>query len=53
MQQRFRDVLAAQPVAWHELVGSPEQRLTEAVRLVEPVLTARGTFPAPLEQRPH
>ncbi|MDO5286698.1 MAG: AAA family ATPase [Actinomycetia bacterium] len=38
MQQRFREVLAEQPVPWVELHGSRDQRLARAVELVDDLL---------------
>lgn len=52
MQQRFRDVLATQPVPWAEVRGTPEQRLAAAAALVEQTLARRTRFALPLEQRP-
>lgn len=51
MQQRFRDVLAAQPVPWAELRGTPAERLAAALPLVATALAARTRFELPLEQR--
>ena len=51
MQQRFREVLAAQPTPWAEVRGTPAERLAAAVPLVEAVLAARTRFELPLEQR--
>ncbi|MCW5952496.1 MAG: AAA family ATPase [Propionibacteriaceae bacterium] len=51
MQQRFRDVLADQPVPWAEVRGTPAERLAQAVSLVEQAVARRTSFALPLEQR--
>ncbi len=51
MQQRFREALAAQPVPWVEVRGTPAERLARAVPLVEQVVAQRTRFAPPLEQR--
>ncbi len=50
MQQRFRDVLTAQPVPWAELRGTPADRLAAAVPLVEAAVAGRTSFALPPEQ---
>lgn len=35
MQQRFREVLAAQPLSWMEVRGSVEERVAAARPLIE------------------
>lgn len=50
MQQRFRDVLAAQPVPWAEVRGSVAERVARAVPLVDQVLARRTCFAPPLDQ---
>lgn len=52
MQQRFRDVLADQPVPWAEVRGTPAERLARAASLVGQVVARRTRFALPLEQRP-
>ncbi len=52
MQDRFRDVLAAQPVPWVELHGDPATRLAAALPLVRGAVARRLTFAAPLEGEP-
>ncbi|WP_182111464.1 AAA family ATPase [Actinotalea sp. JY-7876] len=55
MQDRFREVLAAQAAAggapWHELRGSPSERLAAACELVAPLLARPRPMSAPLPQR--
>ena len=51
MQQRFRDVLADQPVRWAEVRGTPAERLEAASELVARTLERRTCFALPLEQR--
>lgn len=51
MQQRFRDVLAAQSVPWVEVRGSRAERLSAATGHIELALTTRTRFSAPLEYR--
>lgn len=51
MQQRFREVLDAQPVGWSEVRGTPAERLAKATSLVERTLARRKHFALPLEQR--
>jgi hypothetical protein len=43
----FREALANQPVPWHELRGSPEERLQEALGLIRALLenTIAGASP--------
>jgi HTH-type transcriptional repressor of NAD biosynthesis genes len=53
MQQRFRDVLAAQVVPWLEVRGSVTERLTASVPAIRAAMARRFTFAAPLEGRPH
>ena len=51
MQQRFRDVLAAQPVPWTEVRGSVAERVAAAVPLVEEAVAGALRFALPLEQQ--
>ncbi|WP_315098156.1 AAA family ATPase [uncultured Cellulomonas sp.] len=51
MQDRFREVLAAQPAPWVELRGSRPERLERALALVEPLLTSPRELADPLEER--
>lgn len=51
MQQRFRDVLAAQPTPWAEVRGNPAERLAAAVPLVEAAVAGWTSFALPLDQR--
>lgn len=51
MQDRFRDVLAAQPVPWLEVRGTPSERVAAAVRAIDEVLADRLRFAPPLEAR--
>lgn len=48
MQQRFRDVLAAQTVPWLEVHGSPAHRLAEAAVHVDRLLSSGWALNAPL-----
>lgn len=48
MQQRFRDVLAAQDVPWTEVHGSASGRLGEALNLVDDLLRAGWQLNDPL-----
>lgn len=48
MTRRFREILASQPVPWRELVGSREERLEEALRLVDADMEQALRFAAPL-----
>jgi HTH-type transcriptional regulator, transcriptional repressor of NAD biosynthesis genes len=52
MQQRFRDVLAAQPVPWLEVRGSVPQRVAAARPAIDRALAAAARFTPPLEQAP-
>ncbi|MGN7965830.1 AAA family ATPase [Microbacterium sp. 22179] len=52
MQQRFRDVLAAQPVPWLEVRGDVPARVQAAASALEPLLAAHLSFAIPLEARP-
>ncbi|WP_194765346.1 AAA family ATPase [Microbacterium sp. UFMG61] len=52
MQQRFRDVLAAQPVPWIEVRGGVSERVDAAASALEPLLAAHLRFAVPLEARP-
>lgn len=52
MQQRFRDVLAAQPVPWLEVRGSVPARVEAAASALAPLLEAHLRFAIPLEARP-
>lgn len=51
MQQRFREVLARQPVPWLEVHGSPERRLAIAGAAVRAALVDGLRFADPLEYR--
>lgn len=51
MQQRFREVLAAQPVPWLEVRGSVAERVAAARPAIEEALAAATTFGVPLEYR--
>lgn len=52
MQQRFRDVLAAQPVPWLEVRGSVAERVAAARPAIDRALAAGARFAPPLEQAP-
>lgn len=52
MQQRFRDVLAAQPVPWLEVRGDVPTRVAAAASALAPLLEAHLRFAIPLEARP-
>ncbi len=52
MSERFRSVLAAQPVPWLELRGSPAERCTAALSAVDTLLAKAWRFAPPLEQQP-
>ncbi|MGO2519312.1 MAG: AAA family ATPase [Microbacterium sp.] len=51
MQQRFREVLAAQPAPWIEVTGSVERRIDAIMRQIPPLLAAHLQFGVPLEAR--
>lgn len=51
MQDRFREVLAAQGAPWVELRGAPDERLAQALALVEPLRDRPRWVAEPLEQR--
>jgi HTH-type transcriptional repressor of NAD biosynthesis genes len=51
MQQRFRDVLAAQDVPWLEVCGDVRERVEAAASALEPLLTEHLSFAVPLEAR--
>lgn len=51
MQQRFRDVLAAQPVPWLEVTGGVEQRVDTASKAIAPLLAEHLRFATPMEAR--
>lgn len=52
MQQRFRDVLAAQDVPWLEVRGDVPTRVEAAASAVAPLLAEHLRFAIPLEARP-
>lgn len=52
MQERFRAVLAAQPVPWLEVRGSVAERLAAALPAVRAAVARWTAFEAPLEGRP-
>ncbi|QDE35703.1 cytidyltransferase [Microbacterium foliorum] len=52
MQQRFRDVLAAQDVPWLEVRGDVPTRVDAAASALEPLLIEHLRFAVPLEGRP-
>jgi len=52
MQQRFRAVLAAQPVPWLEVRGDVAARVRAALPAIEEQLARAMSFAAPLEGRP-
>lgn len=52
MQQRFRDVLAAQTVPWIEVRGGVSERVDAAASALEPLLADHLRFAVPLEARP-
>lgn len=52
MQQRFRDVLAAQPVPWVEVHGDVPVRVQAAASALSPLLADHLRFAIPLEARP-
>ena len=51
MQQRFRDVLAAQAVPWIEVRGSVDERVAAARPAITEAVSAALTFADPLEVR--
>lgn len=51
MQQRFRDVLAAQPVPWLEVRGSVAERVAAARPAITDAVAAATTFGVPLQYR--
>src|SRR5690606_28987372 len=51
MQDRFREVLADQPVPWLEVRGSVAERVAAAVPAVEEAVAAATRFATPLEYR--
>ena len=51
MQDRFREVLAAQDAPWVELRGTPDERLARALALVEPLRRRPRWLAEPMEQR--
>lgn len=51
MQQRFREVLAVQPVDWLEVRGSVEERVDAVVAAIAPLLAEHLRFAIPLEAR--
>jgi len=53
MQDRFRDVLAAQPVPWAEVRGDVAARVAASLPLIDAAIARRLSFAAPLEGRPH
>lgn len=53
MQDRFRDVLSAQPVPWIEVRGDVAARVEASVPAIDAALARRASFTAPLEGRPH
>jgi HTH-type transcriptional repressor of NAD biosynthesis genes len=53
MQERFREVLAAQAVPWTEVRGDVAARVAASVPLIDAALARRHAFAAPLEGRPH
>lgn len=52
MQQRFRDVLAAQDVPWLEVHGDVATRVDAAASALAPLLAEHLRFAVPLEARP-
>jgi HTH-type transcriptional regulator, transcriptional repressor of NAD biosynthesis genes len=52
MQQRFRDVLGAQPVPWTEVRGDVDQRVHQARAFLEPLLGRNRIGPS-LEELSH
>lgn len=52
MQQRFRDVLAAQKVPWIEVRGDVATRVAAAASALSPLLEKHLSFAVPLEARP-
>jgi hypothetical protein len=52
MQERFRDVLGAQPVPWTEVRGDVDQRVREARAFLEPLLGRNRIGPS-LEELSH
>jgi len=52
MQQRFRDVLAGQPVPWIEVRGGVPERVDAAASALAPLLAEHLRFALPLEARP-
>ncbi|GAA5202458.1 AAA family ATPase [Microbacterium jejuense] len=53
MQDRFRDVLAAQDVPWAEVRGDIAARVAASLPLIDAAIARRLSFTAPLEGRPH
>lgn len=49
MNQRFRSELAAQPVPWRELHGSPAQRCSQALAAIDALLAQAWQFAPPLQ----
>jgi HTH-type transcriptional repressor of NAD biosynthesis genes len=49
MQQRFRDVLAARPVPWLEVTGSPDERIARSIDAIDRVMARAFVFADPLE----
>ncbi|MFM9654019.1 hypothetical protein ACKI1S_49800, partial [Streptomyces galilaeus] len=52
MQQRFRDVLAAQPVPWIEVAGDVDARVRAALPAITAEVARAQAFAVPLEARP-
>lgn len=48
MTGRFRELLGERGVPWRLMTGSPEARLTEAVRICDDLLTRHFRFSAPM-----
>ena len=51
MQQRFRDVLATQPVPWIEVRGTPQQRVETSAAAVRSAMTSAHSLADPIELR--
>lgn len=51
MQQRFRDVLAAQPVPWTEVRGTREERVAQALGAIRAAVPQGAGLAPPLPQR--
>lgn len=53
MQERFREVLAAQTVPWFEVRGSVAERVASALPAIRRAVADASSFAAPMEGRPY